>query len=560
MMDDNDKAMYSDVIKESPNMPFSNFVSKGNIRDRIDIARPRSIIDTEVQRLVNQTYRDQSTRLIPILGSVGAGKTHTYHAFKLKEIENRKKLISDDDLYLYDINSLDWSIIYIPSPPASIKVPMHIYTCIIEELGVDILNEVSSRLIYKWVKKSKPKLKEIEKIIQEGMFSYTGAYVECVKCLSIFALDKNRKDLAKRWLIAETLSEVELYKLGVNSLVEGDDICLAMIKIIMENSDRVLLLYFDELESPYRIHGRNAVSKLLAIIKRFYNEFKMLIIILAVLKGLWPIILEIADDDLISCMEPEQELKAFSLNDLKIFFHKTMEVFWEDNNLNPPKDPLFPLNEKIIEFIYSKSKGNPRVSIKLCRQFVEKIILGELELNNLKKIDEEIISSEIGTYRASTLFLSYSWESKKHKKWVLNLAEQLCEDGIDVKLDIWEVKTHTNIPLWMENAIEKADFILLICTNEYGRKANTREKGVGYEYTIINTDLFYTLDEKDRKKTICLLRSGNQREAIPRYLRTRYFLDFRDESSYSIEYENLLREIFEKPKYVKPKIGTPPKL
>ena len=51
-------------------MPFSNFVSRGDIPDKVDIARPRSYIDREVYRLVQQTYRDRSSRLIPILGSL----------------------------------------------------------------------------------------------------------------------------------------------------------------------------------------------------------------------------------------------------------------------------------------------------------------------------------------------------------------------------------------------------------------------------------------------------------------------------------------------------------
>ena len=83
--------MYLDVLREAPLMPFSNFVSRGDIPDKIDISRPRSFIDREVYRLVTQTHRDRSSRLIPILGSAGTGKTHAYHSFKDKEKENKGK-------------------------------------------------------------------------------------------------------------------------------------------------------------------------------------------------------------------------------------------------------------------------------------------------------------------------------------------------------------------------------------------------------------------------------------------------------------------------------------
>lgn len=206
-------------------------------------------------------------------------------------------------------------------------------------------------------------------------------------------MDKNKKPLAERWLLGEDLDPEELSELGINSVVEEDDVCLAMIKIITENLDRVLILYFDELESPYRMHGEAAERKFLEILKRLYNEVKGLVIIIAVLKEIWPRILEIADQPLRSRMEPEQELKPFSLNDLKIFYSRSMETFWDDNNLNPPLYPLFPLNEKLIEMIFEKTKGNPRNSIKLCRRFIDKVVLEEMSVEELMKIGVDILAT-----------------------------------------------------------------------------------------------------------------------------------------------------------------------
>jgi len=398
-LSDDDKEMYLDVLREAPILPFSNFVSRGDIPDKIDISRPRSYIDREIYRLVRQTYRDRSSRLIPILGSAGTGKTHAYHSFKDKERENRKKLEETEEAEEIDISQLepaDWTIIYVPSHPASIRVLLHVYTCIIEEVGPEILDIVSERLVReKWGgKKSgifqKPK---IEEVIQKGIREFPGIFADCVKALVTYQLDKNKKALAERWLLGENLEPEELSELGINSVVEDDDVCLAMIKIITENLDRVLILYFDELESPYRMLGETAERKLLEILKRLYNEVKGLVIIIAVLKEIWPRILEIADAPLRSRMEPEEELKPFSLNDLKIFFSKSMERFWEDNNLNPPLYPLFPLNEKLIEIIYEKTQGNPRNSIKLCRRFIDKIVTEEMSVEELLKASAAIVAT-----------------------------------------------------------------------------------------------------------------------------------------------------------------------
>jgi len=391
--------MYLDVLREAPILPFSNFVSRGDIPDKVDIARPRSYIDREVYRLVRQTYRDRSSRLIPLLGSAGSGKTHAYHNFKDKERENKKKLEQSTELEEIEVSQLEpvnWTIVYVPSPPASIRVLLHVYTCIIEEMGASLLDVVSEKLVKeKWGGKKaglfqKPK---IEEVIQKGIREFPGIFADCVKALVTYQLDKSKKALAERWLLGEDLEPDELAELGINSVVEDDDVCLALIKIITDNLDGVLILYFDELESPYRMLGASAEQKLLEILKRLYNEVKGLVITIAVLKEIWPRILEIADPPLRSRMEPEQELKPFSLNDLKIFYSKTMETFWDENNLNPPLYPLFPLNEKLIEMIFEKTQGNPRNSIKLCRRFIDKVVMEEMSVEELMEAGADIVAT-----------------------------------------------------------------------------------------------------------------------------------------------------------------------
>ena len=390
--------MYLDVLREAPMIPFSNFVSRGDIPDKIDIARPRNSIDREFYRLVRQTHRDRSSRLIPILGSAGTGKTHAYHSFKDKERENRKKLAQTEESEEIEISKFEpvnWTIVYVPSPPASIRVLLHVYTCIIEEVGPEILNNVSEKLLKKWggEKKGLFQKPKIDEVIQMGIREFPGIFADCVKALVTYQLDKNKKALAERWLLGEDLQDEELKELGINSVIEEDDICLAMIKIINENLEDVLILYFDELESPYRMHGEAAERKLLEILKRLYNEVKGLVISIAVLKEIWPRILEIADAPLRSRMEPEQELKPFSLNDLKIFFSKSMETFWDENNLNPPLYPLFPLNEKLIEMIFEKTNGNPRNSIKLCRKFIDKVVMEEMTIEELMEAGVDIVAT-----------------------------------------------------------------------------------------------------------------------------------------------------------------------
>ena len=427
--------MYLDVLREAPILPFSNFVSRGDLPDKIDVARPRAYIDREVYRLVQQTSRDRSSRLIPILGSAGSGKTHAYHSFKDKERENKKKLEQSQEVQEIEVGVLpvNWTIVYVPSPPASIRVLLHVYTCIIEELGAELLDIVSIKLVKKWggEKKGIFQKPKIDEVIQVGIREFPGVFADCVKALVTYQLDKSKKGLAERWLLGEDLEDEELSELGINSVVEEDDVCLALIKIITENLDKVLILYFDELESPYRMLGEVAERKFLEIIKRLYNEVKGLVITIAVLKEIWPRIIEIADAPLRSRMEPEQDLKPFSLNDLKIFFSRSMESFWEENNLNPPLYPLFPLNEKLIELIYEKTKGNPRNSIKLCRRFIDKVVMEEMTVEELLEVGADIVATARPPSEMEEEVVDFSKPREVIKKTIEDiLAEE--EYSIDV--------------------------------------------------------------------------------------------------------------------------------
>jgi hypothetical protein len=390
-MSDDEKDLYLDVLREGTT-PFDRFVAKGTMADAVDIPGPRKAIDRFLFRAIKQTQQDTSTRLIPIIGSAGAGKTHAYWAYK--NIEKRIHAAASGDLSdLPEDVPKGWSIVYVPSPPAATRILLHVYTCLLDELSASVLKTVAEVLVDRWGGFKKKKLgifggQDLEDTIQTGIREYPGIFADAVKCLCLFVLDKERSGLAERWLLGEDLDEEDLDKLGINSVIESDDICLAMIKLICENANKVIVLYFDELESPYRMHGPEAEQKFLETLKRIYNEIKNLVVIIAVLKEIWPRILEIADQALRSRMEQERELKPFSFDDLLLYFAKAMNFFWTQNNLNPPLSPVFPLNEDVLHVIYNKTDGNQRSIIKLIRIFVDKILDEDATLEELLKDTE----------------------------------------------------------------------------------------------------------------------------------------------------------------------------
>jgi hypothetical protein len=158
--------------------------------------------------------------------------------------------------------------------------------------------------------------------------------------------------------------------------------------------------------------------------------------------------------------------------------------------------------------------------------------------------------------RKPIVFISYSWDNNEHKEWVLSLADKLCTDGIDVILDRYYLKPGSNLPHFVENNLNKADRIIIIFTKNYKLKADRRTGGVGYEYSIMNVELYK--NQTTNEKIIPILREGSTEESIPTFMQQFIHIDTRNDENFENSYKDLIREIYNEPEIQKPKIGTKP--
>lgn len=83
------------------------------------------------------------------------------------------------------------------------------------------------------------------------------------------------------------------------------------------------------------------------------------------------------------------------------------------------------------------------------------------------------------------LFISYSWTNPDHEQWVLNLATELRESGVDVILDKWDLKEGHDANVFMEQMVSDPDIkkVALICDKTYAEKADGRSGGGWYRDT-----------------------------------------------------------------------------
>ncbi|WP_162415865.1 toll/interleukin-1 receptor domain-containing protein [Cyclobacterium roseum] len=158
------------------------------------------------------------------------------------------------------------------------------------------------------------------------------------------------------------------------------------------------------------------------------------------------------------------------------------------------------------------------------------------------------------------VFISYSQTNPKHQDWTISFANRLRHDGIDVVLDKWDLKPGHDLHKFMESMVSDVAIkkVLIVCDKTYVDKANDRKGGVGTE-TVIITPGIYKKSDQEKFIPIVTEKDEEGKAILPVYLESRLYFDLSDESTFEINYEELLRNLFNRPSISKPALGNPPK-
>jgi hypothetical protein len=160
---------------------------------------------------------------------------------------------------------------------------------------------------------------------------------------------------------------------------------------------------------------------------------------------------------------------------------------------------------------------------------------------------------------APKAFISYSWSSLEHQQWVLDLAERLVSDEVEIILDKWELREGQDKFAFMERMVtdEEVSKVLAICDRQYVKKANERKGGAGTESQIISKEV-YEKDDQTKFIAIVVEYDENGNEFVPTFFGGRIFIDMSTEERLLENYDQLLRAIYNKPLHAKPSLGKPP--
>ncbi|WP_298919021.1 SEFIR domain-containing protein [uncultured Algimonas sp.] len=157
------------------------------------------------------------------------------------------------------------------------------------------------------------------------------------------------------------------------------------------------------------------------------------------------------------------------------------------------------------------------------------------------------------------VYISYSWSSQEHIDRVLELATYLRENGVDVRIDRWNLREGQDANAFMESMVSdpKVDKVIIVSDRAYSEKADAREGGVGTEAQIITPEIF---KQKDKTKYLAVVTEidGDGNAYLPTFYGSRIYVNISDVDSDTESFERIIRWIFGQPSDVAPEIGKKP--
>lgn len=157
------------------------------------------------------------------------------------------------------------------------------------------------------------------------------------------------------------------------------------------------------------------------------------------------------------------------------------------------------------------------------------------------------------------VFISYSWTSPGHQATIKRWAEQLLADGVDVVLDLFDLKEGADKYHYMEKMVTDPTIthVLVFSDKAYAEKADARKAGVGTESQIISKEVYDKVEQSKFLPIACELdEHGNP--YLPTFFKSRIFIDFSTPEAANANWEQLIRVLHGKPLHVKPALGKPP--
>jgi len=157
------------------------------------------------------------------------------------------------------------------------------------------------------------------------------------------------------------------------------------------------------------------------------------------------------------------------------------------------------------------------------------------------------------------VFISYSWSSPGHQARIRQWAEQMVNDGVDVVLDVWDLREGDDKYAFMEKMVtdESVSHVLVFSDSQYAIKADARKAGVGTESQIISNEVYAKVQQSKFIPVVCEFDESGE-PLLPTFFKSRIWIDFSSPEAANENWEQLIRLLYGKPAHEKPALGKAP--
>lgn len=165
------------------------------------------------------------------------------------------------------------------------------------------------------------------------------------------------------------------------------------------------------------------------------------------------------------------------------------------------------------------------------------------------------------TAQPQRVFISYAYDSDRHKDHVRKLWHFLRSNGVDAQLDLGATDDRQDWALWMADEIRQADRVLIVASPAYRDRAEGRSgpdagRGVQWEGRLIRNAFYAEPHRIGRFVPVVLPEQTSA--GVPDFLAPATSTVYKVHDFTTAGAEDLLRLLTSQPAHPEPFLGTPP--
>jgi len=143
-----------------------------------------------------------------------------------------------------------------------------------------------------------------------------------------------------------------------------------------------------------------------------------------------------------------------------------------------------------------------------------------------------------------TCFISYAWGIPEHEAFVLSLAQDLKEAGVNVLFDKWHNKGGTDTARFAQKLLDPTtDFVILVGSKKLMEKYNGSEPSVlRLELEMISQRATWSTHTKN---ILPILLEGTHQDVLPPFLWGTVSIGFQNPKNYSSNFLSLLERLYQ---------------